>query len=369
MVEAIRLNNVVKRFGKVTAVDHVSFAEKEAETLTLLGPSGCGKTTALRIIAGLEDLDEGEVFLDGKMVSSSKKGVFVQPEKRRLGLVFQSYALWPHMTVYKNIAYGLKAQKVPKEEIRQKVRATLELVNLPGLEDRYPSQLSGGQQQRVALARNLVYEPKVLLLDEPLSNLDLRERERMRGELRRLLREIKITALYVTHDQEEAFIISDRIIVMDEGKILQQGTPNEIYENPRDLFVAGFIGRANIFKASIKSIDAHGQSCIVEVPKIGAELISECYNQEFTKEERCLIIIRPNQIGMYSSKPKLENLVVGKITDREYRGTITDHKVSIGSSELLVTTHQFCPAVKLAPNAKRIYLHIPPRGIKMLPIQ
>ncbi len=362
-MDKIEVINEVKKFGKVIAVDHFSMKVKDGEVVSLLGPSGCGKTTVLRSIAGLEDIDEGEIYLDGELVTAPSKKVFVSPEKRRLGLVFQSYALWPHMTVYKNVAYGLEVRKFPKQEVEKRVKAALELVGLKGFENRYPSQLSGGEQQRVALARNLAYEPEVLLLDEPLSNLDLKIRERMRSELRTLLKKVRITAVYVTHDQEEAFCVSDRVVVMKDGKVMQEGRPFEIYESPANLFVAEFIGRANMLRAQVKSIDEHACRALVEVPDMNAELVCEYETYEFPKN--CsFIVIRHNEISMFQTKPKFhENVVEGEILYREYRGAITDHKVKIGNSQITVTTHKFCSLAESC-NKTQVYLYIPPKAIK-----
>ncbi len=215
---------------------------KDREFLTLLGPSGCGKTTTLRIIAGFEKPESGKIIFNGKVVND------VPPYRRNIGIVFQDYALFPHMTVFKNVAFGLEMRKTPKDEVERRVNQVLELVGLKGLENRYPEQLSGGQQQRVALARALVIEPELLLLDEPLSNLDAKIRERLRGEIRRIQRELGITTIYVTHDQEEAMAISDRIAVMNVGTIEQVGKPLELYYNPRTEFVARFLGLSNILE-------------------------------------------------------------------------------------------------------------------------
>ncbi len=239
---SVRLENVVKRFGKVVAMDHVTLTINHGEFFSFLGPSGCGKTTTLRVIAGLEWSDEGRIYFDYLDVTD------MPPHKRDTGMVFQNYALWPHMTVFENIAYGLRIRKLPKDEIRRRVMEVLELVKLTGMEGRYPTQLSGGQQQRVALARALVVEPKVLLLDEPLSNLDAKLRIEMREEIKRIQRKLGITAIYVTHDQEEAMVISDRVAVLNAGKVMQVGTPRELYSRPRNLFVATFLGRYTIFR-------------------------------------------------------------------------------------------------------------------------
>ncbi len=236
---SVELRSVEKRWeGFRLMIDELRV--RDGEFMTLLGPSGCGKTTTLRIIAGLEKPDSGRVFFGDRDVTELK------PYERNIGIVFQDYALFPHMTVFKNVAFGLEMRKLPREEIERRVREALELVGLSGFENRYPEQLSGGQQQRVALARALVIEPEVLLLDEPLSNLDAKIRERLRGEIRRIQRELGITAIYVTHDQEEAMAISDRIAVMNVGRIEQVGKPLELYYHPKTEFVATFIGTGNI---------------------------------------------------------------------------------------------------------------------------
>jgi spermidine/putrescine ABC transporter ATP-binding subunit len=249
-VARVELRSVTKRFGDVVAVDRATFAVERGELFTLLGPSGCGKTTALRIVAGFELPDEGQVLFDGEDVT------FRKPYERGCAMVFQNYALWPHMTVFDNVAYGLRMKKLPKEEVRRRVLEVLEMVGLEGMEDRYPLQLSGGQQQRVALARALVVEPRVLLMDEPLSNLDAKLRLKMREELRRLQKRLGITTIYVTHDQEEAMSLSDRIAVMNRGRILQIGTPLEVYSKPANLFVATFIGRSSVIRGKVEGAES-----------------------------------------------------------------------------------------------------------------
>ena len=234
---------VIKRFGTVNAVDGVNFAVQRGEIFTLLGPSGCGKTTTLRLVAGLEEPDDGEIYIDGKIVAAPQRGLFLPPEKRQLGMVFQSYAIWPHLTVFENVAFPLRVRRESADLIRQRVDHALESVGLDGFADRGATQLSGGQQQRVALARALVYEPAVLLLDEPLSNLDAKLREQMRFELRALQRKLTLTILYVTHDQTEAMTLSDRIAVVNRGRFEQVGSPEEVYEKPATTFAGEFLGR------------------------------------------------------------------------------------------------------------------------------
>ncbi|MEM1867815.1 MAG: ABC transporter ATP-binding protein [Thermosphaera sp.] len=238
----ISIQNLTKRFGPVTAVSNLSLEIGNGEFVTLLGPSGCGKTTTLRCLAGLEEPDSGEIYFGTKCVFSSTKGVVAPPGARGIGMVFQNYALWPHMTVYQNVAFGLVQKGMSKEQIRREVTAILELVGMRGYENRYPSELSGGQQQRVALARVLVARPQIILFDEPLSNLDAKLRMTLRAELKRLHAEIRATSVYVTHDQLEALTLSTRIAVMKDGVVQQYGSPQEVYRFPVNLFVAEFMG-------------------------------------------------------------------------------------------------------------------------------
>src|SRR5512137_511910 len=242
----IRINNLTKKFGKVVALDHVSLVIEPGTFVTLLGPSGCGKTTLLRCVAGLEDPDGGEILIGNKLVFSFDKGISLQASKRDLGLVFQNYALWPHMKVDKNITFALEIQKMGKVEMQKRMKDSLAEVKMDGFEDRYPREMSGGQQQRIALARMLAYRPKVFLMDEPLSNLDARLRMDMRAELKRLHFSSGATTIYVTHDQVEALTMSSNIAVMKEGVLQQFGTPDQIYHFPANLFVADFIGNPKV---------------------------------------------------------------------------------------------------------------------------
>jgi len=265
----IRLEGVTRRFGSVTAVDRVTLEVAKGEFVTLLGPSGCGKTTTLRIIAGLEEADEGRVYIGGRLVSDPQAGIFVPPERRSVGMVFQSYAVWPHMTVFGNVAFPLRVRRWPAEAIRRRVTEVLQLVSLQHLMDRPATALSGGQQQRVAIARAIVYEPEVLLMDEPLSNLDAKLREEMRNELRALQRRLGMTTVYVTHDQEEAMVLSDRVVVMHAGRVLQVGTPEEIYLRPADATVAEFLGSPTLLDATVRGSEADPDGVLVEVEGTG----------------------------------------------------------------------------------------------------
>src|SRR5919197_3861544 len=268
----LKVEGLTKAYKDVRALDNISF-EFEKGILSFLGPSGCGKTTLLRSIAGLEIPDAGSIFISDRVQTSIEKGILVPPYSRAIGFVFQNYALWPHMTVFSNVAFGLKLRKLAETEIKRKVLAALELVGLQGKEGRFPSQLSGGQQQRVALARSLALEPRLILLDEPLSNLDAKLREEMRVELRKLIKQVGISALYVTHDQDEAFTISDKVIVMDGGRILQYASPDEIYNHPAHPFVAAFIGHAALLDGQVTRIE--GSKCFVSIAEFNnATLVS-----------------------------------------------------------------------------------------------
>lgn len=262
---AIALENVGRMFGATAAVRDVSLNVAAGEFVTLLGPSGCGKTTTLRMVAGLEQNTSGRISIGGDVVSDAARGVFVAPDKRRLGMVFQSYAIWPHMTVFDNVAYPLTVRRRSKTEIAEKVARVLELVEMSPYAERPAPQLSGGQQQRVAIARALVFEPSVLLLDEPLSNLDAKLRAQMGEEFRALQKRIGFTALYVTHDQEEAMAMSDRIVVMHKGSILQVGGPEGIYHRPVSREVAAFFGSPNLIEARVVSSTTSSAGAVVKV--------------------------------------------------------------------------------------------------------
>ncbi len=322
MSYAVELINISKYFGDVRAVDNVSLKVRKNEFFSLLGPSGCGKTTTLRIIAGLEEPDKGIVKLDGKDVT------YVPTHKRNIGMVFQTLALFPHMNVYENIAFGLRMRRVPESEIRRRVREMLEIVRLTGLEHRRIHQLSGGQRQRVALARALIVQPAVLLLDEPLGALDLKIRQRMMVELKRVQREVGTTFIYVTHDQTEAMVMSDRIAVMKDGVIQQVGAPYEIYMRPRNRFVANFIGEAinmlegtyiepGVVETSIGNVRVEG----------GAEYVGR----------RVAVAIRPEKILIGEEvSGDVDNVFSGRILMTIFRGAFVEYRVDVAGFEFIV---------------------------------
>jgi iron(III) transport system ATP-binding protein len=323
----IQLKEVVKRFGTLEAVSRVSLEIQDGELFTLLGPSGCGKTTLLRLIGGFHKLDEGEILFGSRSVAA------VPPYERNIGMVFQNYALWPHMTIFENIAYGLKLKKFSKKEIAAKVSNALHLVNLAGLEKRYPGQLSGGQQQRVALARALVLNPDVLLLDEPLSNLDAKIRLQVRAEIRKLQKELAITTIYVTHDQEEALTISDRIAVINQGRLQQIGSPKSLYESPKNPFVADFIGINNLIPGEVKEVQASEQRMKVETP-VGPLICT--FNDPFQPEEHCMVSVRPETalVDQSEEAQKDSNLLPGTMNFVSYIGNTIRYDVEIASGQI-----------------------------------
>ena len=308
-------------------------------------------------------------MLDGKVVTSMEKGIFVPPEKRSIGLVFQSYALWPHMKVRDNVAYGLKVRHVSKREIDDRVGRVLDNVGLSGYEDRYPAQLSGGQQQRVALARSMVYEPKVLLLDEPLSNLDAKIRERTRIELKGLLQKIGISSVYVTHDQEEAFLMSDRIVVMNEGRIMQSDAPFEIYHSPSNKFVASFVGRSNLVDGTVVSRNEQGATDgDVGTVRILGNYDIQCKLPPSLKAgDKCLVMVRSNEVGLYMKPPENINTIECDVLSREYKGAMTDHVVKVKDVTMIVSTHRFCDLNQTEAAAGKHYLYIRGESVAVVP--
>lgn len=320
----IELRDIVKSFGSLEAVSHVSLSISDGELFTLLGPSGCGKTTILRLIGGFHQPDQGDILFGGRSVTGAP------PYERNIGMVFQNYALWPHMTVFDNIAYGLKLKKIPRGKIAEKVPHTMGLVNLEGLEARYPGQLSGGQQQRVALARALVLSPDVLLLDEPLSNLDAKIRIQVRAEIRKLQKELAITTVYVTHDQEEALTLSDRIAVIDRGKLRQIGTPWDLYERPANPFVADFIGINNLIPGLVRESTETGGR--VEVNTDVGLFLCETVTRLETGD-RCMICVRPETAAIGEIETALEavNSIRGIVSFASFIGNAVRYDIEIGN--------------------------------------
>jgi ABC-type Fe3+/spermidine/putrescine transport system ATPase subunit len=324
----VRLEGVVKRYGATAALAGVSLEIREGELFTLLGPSGCGKTTTLRILAGFVDPDEGEVYFDDVPVRG------VPPAERGVGIVFQNYALWPHMTVFENVAYGLRLRRLPADEVRRRVREALEQVGLAGLEDRSPGQLSGGQQQRVAVARALVLNPRLLLLDEPLSNLDAKVRARLRSEIRRLQQDLRITTVYVTHDQEEAMVISDRIAVMRDGRVAQVGTPVDLYERPADLFVADFVGTNNLLPGTVARV----QDGWVEL-QTPAGVVRGRAAARLEPGRRAVLAVRPEALQLSDGRQDAVALS-GRVVLAQYLGSLVRYEVEVdGGHVLLVDVH------------------------------
>ena len=316
----VRIEHVFKRFGGVTAVNDFNLVVKDGEFVSILGPSGCGKTTTLRMSAGFERATKGEIYIGEQCVSSSIKGSFAPPEKRDIGMVFQSYAVWPHMTVAENVGYPLKIQKVDKAERERRVQEMLELVHLGEYGKRYPNQLSGGQQQRVALARALVAEPGLLLLDEPLSNLDAKLRESMRFEILEIQKKTGITVVYVTHDQGEAMAMSDRVVVMSMGVVQQIGAPHEIYTQPANKMVADFIGLVNFMEGEVKGDRVFLKGSKVSFPN----------HSKITGE--ATIAVRPENITMSLDGGQIE----GQLTHRFYLGDAVDYRVKVGDHDVRV---------------------------------
>ena len=318
----LTVDGITKKYSSITAIENISFKVNKGAFTTLLGPSGCGKTTTLRCIAGLEIPDEGEITMDGQKLFSVKDNVNLPPHERGIGMVFQSYAIWPHMNVFENVAFPLRVRKIPFNEITDRVRKILDLVDLPGLENRSAAHLSGGQQQRVALSRSLVMEPKLLLLDEPLSNLDAKLREDMRIELKELQKRLKITTLYVTHDQAEAFSLSDDMKIIIDGKIMTEGPPQKLFCSPGKEQIAEFLGCTNKLPVKIKGhVQDNENLAHLETP-IG-EIY--CYIPKTIKEDSAFsIYIRPSNITIYRTKPdKAVNVLKGKIEHMTYLGS--DH--------------------------------------------
>jgi iron(III) transport system ATP-binding protein len=354
-VRAVSTEYATDRGEMVKAVRDVSFEVAEGQFFTLLGPSGCGKTTTLRSIAGLERPRVGEITLGGRVLYSTDRRVFVAPSERNIGMVFQSYAIWPHLTVFENAAFPLKVgrRRLGAGEIRERVMRVLATVALEALADRDATRLSGGQQQRLALARALVMAPQLLLLDEPMSNLDAKLRHRMRFELKRIQRELGITTVYVTHDQSEALALSHAIAVMKEGRIVQVGSPHDVYERPRDRFVADFVGTTNLLDATVAAHAAEAGYY-----RVGTALgeLRACAVEALRNGEAVALSVRPEDVALSEQRPDGENVCEGIVSGKVFLGDAVDFQVQVGDRLVLARAH---PSLRM-PVADRIFLRLAP---------
>jgi putative spermidine/putrescine transport system ATP-binding protein len=357
----LELENISKYFGRNTAVDHINLAVEYGEFLTLLGPSGCGKTTILRMVAGFEVPSEGYILLDGEDITQRAAS------KRPMGMVFQSYALFPHMTAEQNIAFGMNIKHVPKETIQKRCAELLELVGLGDKGRSYPHQLSGGQQQRVALARALAVEPKVLLLDEPLSALDAKVRVSLRNEIRRIQQQLKMTAIYVTHDQEEALAISDRIAVMAKGKIEQLDQPEEIYSNPRTVFAASFVGSSNQFRGKL-------ESALQGLCQVADHLLHVPPTADLKDGDAVLVLVRPEEVNIQEAEAQNDtdantagNHIPGVIELRTFLGPFTRFHIRTEQGTSLTAD---IPSQQARDNyvAQHVILSFAPEACQVLPL-
>ena len=349
MQKAVEFKNVTKAYGEVTAVRDINFSIDPGKLVTLLGPSGCGKTTTLRLIAGLEMVTDGNIFIGGKEVTH------ISASDRDVSMVFQSYALFPHMTVIQNVSYGLTMSHMTKTEVAEKAQQGLDLVGLTDFGGRLPSELSGGQQQRVAVARALVLEPEVLLFDEPLSNLDAKLRRRVREEIRELQQKLSLTTVYVTHDQEEALAVSDLIIVMNDAIISQEGTPRQLYEEPENIFVSDFIGDANMIKAEILNI-------ISDKAEVNIGGINLKLKHNGIPKGEVNVAVRPQAININSSTNKSD--IPATILKASYLGDHLEYIVSSTIGELFVIDNQM---EKLFESGTEVYLTFRKHGLSLVP--
>jgi spermidine/putrescine ABC transporter ATP-binding subunit len=319
---AVEFNDVQIAYGKFIAVHNFSLSIEKGSFVTLLGPSGCGKTTLLRAVAGLVGISSGQIAIGGRRIDD------VPIYKRNIGLVFQNYALFPHKTVFDNVAFGLKYHNVPKADIAPRVARALEMVRLAGSERKLPSQLSGGQQQRIALARAIVFEPEVLLLDEPLSALDANMREEMRVEIKKIQKQTGITAIFVTHDQEEALSMSDRIVVMSAGKAEQIGSPTDVYDRPATTFVADFLGKANLLAATVKDRDAGGVSVTLST----GQTVRVATDRQVAPGDKVSVVVRPQKLAV---GPELPNRLSGRVLSTSYLGSRIIYEIDLGQGAII----------------------------------
>jgi iron(III) transport system ATP-binding protein len=351
----VSFHGLTKKFAGMAAVDDLRLEIKDGEFVSLLGPSGCGKTTTLRLVAGFLQPDAGEIRVNDKIISSAS--TLIPPERRNMSMIFQSYAIWPHMTVFQNVAYGLKFKKLAGREIDEKTERLLRVVHLEALKARYPAELSGGQQQRVALARALVVEPQILLLDEPLSNLDANLREEMRFEIRRLHEEFRITTIYVTHDQSEAMVTSDRIAVLNRGRLVQVGTPSEIFDQPRTRFVAEFIGKTNILTGRLV-----GENAV----SLGPDLrITIADAPHVSTNGEALVCIRPHNFVLTADESEARelarkgfNLFSGVLQRRIYFGDAMDYTLALAVPP--VSLRVVAPPSRQFDKGQKVFALAPP---------
>lgn len=348
----LELSGLVKNYGSLTVIQDLNLSVDKGKLVCLLGPSGCGKTTTLRLVAGFVPANGGEIRVGGKVVSSAHSTV--PPEGRNMSMIFQSYALWPHMTVFENVAYGLRLRRIPTEQISARVRAILAVTKLEPLESRYPGELSGGQQQRVSLARALVVKPEILLLDEPLSNLDANLREEMRFEIRRLHDEFRYTTVYVTHDQAEAMTTADIIVVMNNGRIEQAGSPEDIYARPETEFVARFIGGTNIFT---------GRKVADDTVLCPGDFTLKCASGSLPANGNGAVSVRHHDISLSPQRLSETNSVVGKVERQIYLGSHRDYLVNIPGGE---TVRAVAPVDVEMSAGSDVWLHFPPEHCRAL---
>ena len=363
--DMVQIESLEKYFGedkeRVHVLKGVTLRIPEGSLYTFLGPSGCGKTTTLRCVAGLERPDGGRINIGGQTVFASGERVYVPTNKRPIGMVFQSYAIWPHMTVAENVAYPLTIHRRPKAEIKKRVSDVLKVVGLDGLEDRPAPKLSGGQQQRVAFACAFINEPKVMLLDEPLSNLDAKLRVQMRSEIKSLQRRTNITTIFVTHDQAEALAISDQIAVMHGGKLIEIGSPHQLYTRPKRKFTATFLGLTNLIEGKVVDADGDGRPGKLQTKK---GLLSFIPATPLKKDQAAVISIRPENIPLHKVKPEgLDNVLEGTVTEAIFMGDAYQCKVAVGDDILAVHTHPF----NAVHPGDKVYLHLDPGSCNGLP--
>jgi ABC-type Fe3+/spermidine/putrescine transport system ATPase subunit len=354
----VLVKDLVKAFDGSAALAGVNLEAPAGRLTAVLGPSGCGKSTLLRVIAGLERPDRGEVEIDGESLSSPSRGVFVPAAQRNIGMVFQSYALWPHLTVFENIAFPLRLQRRPEEEIRRRVAEVMALVRLPPLQKRLPAQISGGEQQRVALARALIYRPRLLLLDEPLANLDARVREDVRTEIVELQRRLGVTTLYVTHDQEEAMEISDWMVLMNQGKVVQQDAPHEVYRKPANRFAAEFLGAANVFTCEVRHEDALAYLVFedgLHIPLTGGD--------HYRSGQRWALCLRPEDVEMTDvpSAAVPSDMWTGRVNTVLIKGESVIYLVSSAAAVWKVRELSLTPR----STGERVALRIKPGRLKL----